>query len=96
MVNYGLGPGPRDIDDVTSDNEEVTVMLLEGKLAPQFRLPAAKIARPDYNVASKRNVDWESCEARAQTIAEAVAPSLAKVLAVKPAAFQRPVELPSR
>lgn len=86
-VNYGLGPGPRDVDDVTSDNEEVTVMLLEGKLAPQFRLAPSKIARPDYNVANKRNVDWAHCESRAQAIADAMGPSLQQVL-VKPAAVR--------
>jgi hypothetical protein len=82
--NYGLGPGDREVDDVTSDNEEVTVMLLEGKLAPEFRLAASKIAKPDYNVANKRNVDWAECETRAQAIADAVKPSLQKAL-VKPA-----------
>lgn len=89
MVNYGLGPGPRDLDDVTSDNEEVTVMLLEGKLAPLFRLAADKIAKPDYNVANKRNVDWAECEGRAQTIADAVKPSIDRALSprVPPAAM---------
>ena len=85
MVNYGLGPGPRDVDDVTSDNEEVTVMLLEGKLAPLFQLAASKIAKPDYNVANKRNVEWADCEARAQAIADAMGPSLNKVLVKAPA-----------
>lgn len=80
MENYGLGPGPRDVDDVTSDNEEVTVMLLEGMLAPRFQLAANKIAKPDYNVANKRNVDWAACEARAQAIADAQGPSLHKAL----------------
>jgi hypothetical protein len=89
MENYGLGPGPRDVDDVTSDNEEVTVMLLEGKLAPLFRLAAEKIAKPDYNVANKRNVEWDDCEARAQAIADAMAPSLQRVLA-KPMVNPKP------
>lgn len=80
MMNYGLGPGPRDMDDVTSDNEEVTVMLLERKLAPRFRLADSKIARPDYNVANKRNVDWAQCETRAEAIAQQVEPSLQRAL----------------
>lgn len=66
QVNYGLGPGPRDLDDLICDNEEVSVMLLEMLMAPHFHLAAARIAKPDYNVASKRNVDWADCEARAQ------------------------------
>ncbi len=84
MVNYGLGPGPRVVDDVTSDNEEVTVMLLEGALAPHFGLPPSKIAKPDYNVANKRNVEWEECEARAATIAASLAVSIQRVLAPRP------------
>ena len=79
-MNFGLGPGPTTVTDAESDNEEVTVMLLEGLLAPQFRLAADKIARPDYNVANKRNVDWAACEARAQAIADAQGPSLHKAL----------------
>jgi hypothetical protein len=50
------------------DNEEVTVMLLERLLAPQFHLAEERIARPDYNVANRRNVDWEVCDARARAI----------------------------
>lgn len=69
QVNYGLGPGPRTVDDRVSDNEEVTVMLLEWKLAPLFALPYEKIAKPDYNVANKRNIDWDACEARAEVLA---------------------------
>ena len=80
-VNYGLGPGPREVDDVMSDNEEVTVMLLEGLLAPQFRLAADKIAKPDYNVANKRNVDWATCEARALELSQGLAVSLQRALA---------------
>ncbi|MBL8722183.1 MAG: hypothetical protein JNL79_39750 [Myxococcales bacterium] len=63
--NYGLGPAGREVDDPTGDNEEVTVMLLERLLAPEFGLPLERIARPDYNVVSRRNVDWDACEARA-------------------------------
>ncbi len=81
LMNYGLGPVTREPDDEICDNEEVTVMLLEGKLAPHFRLDASKIARPDYNVASKRNVDWDACEARAQVLAESLGASLQRVLA---------------
>lgn len=67
-VNYGLGPGPHVIDDVTSDNEEVTVMLLEEMLAEDFSLAQDRIAKPDYNVANRRNPDWEACEARAREL----------------------------
>ena len=74
--NYGLGPGDREVDDVTSDNEEVSVMILERKLAPHFNLEDSKIAKPDYNVANKRNVDWEECEARAEAIKQAISASL--------------------
>jgi hypothetical protein len=68
--NYGLGPGPgqRIVDDEEGDNEEVTVMLLERLLAPHFALPEERIARPDYNVADRRNIDWELCEERATRI----------------------------
>lgn len=76
QVNYGLGPGPHKVDDVVSDNEEVTVMLLEWKLAPLFQLPHEKIAKPDYNVANKRNVDWDACEARAEALAAAIVPTI--------------------
>lgn len=79
LMNYGLGPGPRDLDDFTCDNEEVSVMLLERMLAPHFRLADDRIAKPDYNVASKRNVDWDACEVRARSIYDAVASSLPKV-----------------
>lgn len=70
--NYGLGPGPgqRLVDDVTADNEEVTVMLLEYRLAPFFGLAESRIAKPDYNVADRRNVDWPACESRADEILE--------------------------
>ena len=76
--NYGLGPGPgqRLVDDVTADNEEVTVMLLEYRLAPFFALDEGKIAKPDYNVANRRNVDWPACEARADELLERLRPSL--------------------
>ena len=66
--NYGLGPKGREVDDVTGDNEEVTVMLLERRLAPHFGLPLEKIAEPDYNVAHRRNVDWDACEERAEAL----------------------------
>lgn len=81
MMNYGLGPVTREPDDFECDNEEVTVMLLEGKLAPRFRLDASKIAKPDYNVASKRNIQWDECEARAQALLESLEGSLQRALA---------------
>jgi hypothetical protein len=74
--NYGLGPAGREVDDVTGDNEEVTVMLLERALAPHFALPLARIAKPDYNVANRRNVDWDACEARAGALYDACAATL--------------------
>lgn len=74
--NYGLGPVGREVDDVTGDNEEVTVMLLERALAPTFGLPLERIARPDYNVVSRRNVDWDACEARAAEIHARIVGSL--------------------
>jgi hypothetical protein len=70
--NYGLGPKGREVDDVTADNEEVTVMLLERLLAKDFGLPLEKIAEPDYNVAHRRNVDWDACEARAAALYESL------------------------
>ena len=76
-VNYGLGPGPTIVDDATSDNEEVTTMLLEQLLAPHFALPESRIARPDYNVADRRNVDWDACAARARAIYDGLASGLA-------------------
>lgn len=75
-MNFGLGPGPTTITDLESDNEEVTVMLLEGLLAPLFKLSPNKIAKPDYNVADKRNVDWDGCSARAEAIFESVRPGI--------------------
>jgi len=75
-VNYGLGPGTTPVDDVTSDNEEVTTMLLERLLAPHFALPDSRIAKPDYNVADRRNVDWDGCAARAAEIYAALGSSL--------------------
>lgn len=77
--NYGLGPHGREVDDVTGDNEEVTVMLLERLLAPHFGLAEERIAKPDYNVANRRNVDWDACEARARAQYDALAASLANV-----------------
>ena len=66
--NYGLGPGEIVVDPATSDNEEVTVMLLEQRLAPQFRLDSSKIARPDYNTHDRRNIDWDQCASRADEL----------------------------
>lgn len=66
--NYGLGPKGREVEDVEGDNEEVTVMLLERRLAPHFGLPLERIAAPDYNVAHRRNVDWDACEERAAAL----------------------------
>lgn len=81
-VNYGLGPGASRVDPVTSDNEEVTVMLLEGLLAPRFGLDPACIARPDYNVHSRRNVDWDACRARAEAHYATIAASLRRAGAI--------------
>lgn len=80
-VNYGLGPGTTPVDPVTSDNEEVTVMLLERLLAPHFALPESRIARPDYNVHDRRNVDWDDCQTRAETLLEPLKPTLAELFA---------------
>ncbi len=69
MPNYGLGPGPfRPVDDLVSDNEEVTVGMVQGKLAPVFGLPEHKLAKLDYNVANKRHLDWFACEVRADEV----------------------------
>ena len=70
--NYGLGPRGREVTDVEGDNEEVTVMLLERRLAPHFGLPLERIAAPDYNVAHRRNVDWDACEVRAAELYDEV------------------------
>lgn len=78
-MNFGLGPGPTVVDDVTSDNEEVTVMLLERLLAPHFSLSEDRIAKPDYNVADRRNPDWAGCEARARRLYEELVSSLERV-----------------
>lgn len=75
-MNFGLGPGPTTVSERESDNEEVTVMLLEGLLAPLFKLSPSKIAKPDYNVADKRNLDWDECAARAQVIFDSVRPTI--------------------
>ena len=74
-MNYGLGPGPTSVEYLESDNEEVTVMLLERMLAPLFGLQERAIARPDYNVEDRRNVDWERCEVRAREVFETCSPS---------------------
>lgn len=79
MVNYGLGPGPfRPVDDYISDNEEVTVGFLQGKLAPVFGLPAHKLAKLDYNVANKRHIEWPSCEERAEGVYARIVGTLPK------------------
>lgn len=77
-LNYGLGPGPvaPGLDQASRDNEEVTVMLLERLLAPHFRLAEERIARPDYNVASRKHLDWDACQARADALYAQLAPSL--------------------
>ncbi len=75
-MNFGLGPGPTSVTDAESDNEEVTVMLLEGLLAPLFLLAPDKIAKPDYNVADRRNVDWDACAERARVVFESVRPAI--------------------
>ena len=75
-MNFGLGPGPTTVTDAESDNEEVTVMLLEQLLAPLFLLAPDKIAKPDYNVADKRNVDWNACAERARAVFDAVSPGI--------------------
>lgn len=71
-MNFGLGPGPTTVSDGESDNEEVTVMLLEGLLAPLFALAPEKIQKPDYNVADRRNLDWDACAIRARTLFESI------------------------
>lgn len=76
-ANYGLGPGPfRPVDDLTSDNEEVSVTLLQYKIAARFSLPEEKLAKPDYNVASKRHLDWDACHQRADALFEQIAATL--------------------
>ena len=77
LENYGLGPGEITVkDEVESDNEEVTVMLLERLLAPVFALPESMIARPDYNTYDRRNVDWDACHARAKELFDKLAAGL--------------------
>jgi hypothetical protein len=71
-VNYGLGPGPSDVAEPVADNEELTTMLLERLLAPHFRLREDHIARPDYNVANRRNLDWDACAERARVAYESL------------------------
>lgn len=76
-VNYGLGPGPfRDVDDYTSDNEEVATSLFQMMIAPCFGLAEDKMPRPDYNCANRRNIQWDECEARAAELFARVAPTL--------------------
>jgi len=77
VANYGLGPGPfRPVDDLTSDNEEVSVTLLQYKIAARFNLPEEKLAKPDYNVANKRHLDWDACHQRADALFEQIAATL--------------------
>ena len=66
------------MDDFVSDNEEVTVGMLQGKLAPVFGLPAHKLAKLDYNVANKRHLDWPACEQRAEEVYARVVGTLPK------------------
>ena len=76
-ANYGLGPGPfRPVDDLTSDNEEVSVTLLQYKIAAHFSLPEEKLAKPDYNVANKRHLDWDACHQRADAMFDQIAAAL--------------------
>jgi hypothetical protein len=69
LPNYGLGPRDPVVEPATADGEEVTAALLERLLAPEFGLADAKIPKPDYNVADRRNIDWDACAARASVIA---------------------------
>lgn len=68
-LNWGLGPGPRLVDVVTADNEEVVAGLLTARLARTFGVPPAAIPRPDASVTHARHVDWDACEARADALA---------------------------
>ncbi|RYE86700.1 MAG: hypothetical protein EOO75_15395 [Myxococcales bacterium] len=49
---------------------------LEQRLAPHFRLPLSRIAKPDYNVADRRALDWNGCDERAQAIYDTLVASL--------------------
>ena len=79
-LNYGLGPGPvaagTEVGEAVRDNEEVTVMFLERLLAPHFALPESKLAKPDYNVANRRNLDWDACDERARALYDSIAAAL--------------------
>lgn len=69
LVNYGLGKTPghfKPVGDYVSDNEEVVVSLFQMKIAPCFGLPEHKMPRPDYNIANRRHLEWDDCEARAE------------------------------
>jgi hypothetical protein len=79
-VNYGLGPGPSLVSAVESDNEELTTMLLERLLAPHFALAEERIAKPDYNVANRRNLDWDGCSERARGMYQALRQNLPPAL----------------
>lgn len=77
LLNYGLGPGSfRKIDQAESDNEELTTGLLEKLLAPHFRLDEKKLYKPDYNVANRRNLDWDACQQHAEELYAKLLPSL--------------------
>jgi hypothetical protein len=76
-VNYGLGPGPfRPVDDFIADNEELCTSLLQRMIAPHFHLTEDMMPRPDYNVASRRHLDWDDCERRAAEVFERVRTTL--------------------
>ena len=70
LPNYGLGPQSRVVDEATADGEEVTAALLERLLAPRFSLPESRIPKADYNVANRREIDWDTCASRAHSIAQ--------------------------
>jgi hypothetical protein len=76
-MNCGHGPGhvPR-ISDEVADNEEVAVALLEELLAPHFLLPPDRMKRPDYNVANRRHLDWDTARTRAQDAYALLLPTL--------------------
>jgi hypothetical protein len=75
-INYGLGPHAPDVELIVADNEEVVANLLERHCAPHFSLNLSCLQRPDYNVAIRRHLDWETCEARALEIYEGIAGAL--------------------
>lgn len=96
QVNYGLGPGPfRTVDDRTSDNEEVSVTLLQYKIAACFNLPEDRLAKPDYNVADKRHIDWDDCHGRADVAFQQIVTTLPALLPVG-VAFEAPTRTRTR